>query len=84
MKLTDNLVKKVGADKLLHLLVGALSVAYAALFHWAVMLVVTVVLVALSVYKEYRLDIEEELDDIYSCCIGMMLSWVVWALSLLV
>ena len=83
MKLTDKLVKKVGADKLLHLLVGALSAAYAALFHWIVMLVVTVALVVLSVYKEYKFDIEEELDDIYFCCIGMALSWVVWALSLL-
>lgn len=84
MKLTDNLVKKVGADKLLHLLVGALSVAYAALFHWAVMLVVTVVLVALSVYKEYRLDCKEEIRDIYWCGIGILITWAVYAISLLV
>ena len=82
MKLTDILVKKVGADKLLHLLVGALSVAYAALFHWTfAMIVVTIVL---SFYKECRLDCKEEIRDTYWCCIGILITWAVYAISLLV
>ena len=74
MEIVDKILKRVGTDKILHALVGALIVAWNGIFinilggiiGWVIILI-------LSVIKEY-LDIKFDLVDILYAMIGATIS----------
>lgn len=74
MEIVDKILKRVGTDKILHALVGALIVAWSGIFinilggiiGWVITLI-------LSVIKEY-LDIKFDLVDILYAMIGATIS----------
>ena len=83
MKITDNLVKRFGTDKMLHALVGAWCVSLAYPFGWLPMLVITVLMWIFSVIKEFVLDKSGDWYDILACVVGMLMSWAFYFLGML-
>lgn len=81
MKLTDKLVEKVGADKLLHFFVSAWLVSeckafgiIAGFFGW-------IVVIVLSAIKEHFLDDEPEPMDACAAAYGGFLSLLIGVLK---
>lgn len=79
MKLTNKLISKVGADKALHFLVGALIVAQFEIFTWYWLLIALAIVAALSVIKEKMDDKPDWKDAIAAMCgaFAEILSFVV-------
>jgi hypothetical protein len=81
MKLTDKLVEKVGADKLLHFFVAAWLVAECKSYGVVPMLLGFVVVVLLAVVKEYILDNTGDYKDVLCSMLGGVFSillLIVW------
>jgi hypothetical protein len=83
MKMIDKFLAKVGTDKALHFLVGALITAYASMlgvhYVWASIPFV----VFLSFYKEF-MDKDFDIKDIIAGVLGSVTSVVVyWVLQLI-
>lgn len=81
MKLTDNLVNKFGADKLLHFLVAAWIVSEAKIYGTAAMLITTVIVLLLSVIKEVKLDSYASANDVLAAMCGCITSiglYILW------
>ena len=81
MKLTDKLVEKVGADKLLHFFIAAWLVSeckafgiVAAFFGW-------IVVIILSAIKEHFLDDEPEPMDACAAAYGGIVSLLIGVLE---
>lgn len=81
MKKLNNLINKLGIDKVLHYLVGALVIALAQPYGWIIMGIVFIVFLILSIYKEYKLDNEVDLIDIISYIGGGITSAVIYLIS---
>ena len=80
MKLTDKIIEKVGADKCLHFLVGALITAWAGLLGEYYLLMSIVVVFAIAYTKE-ELDNTFDPKDILATMLGSIASAAVWFLS---
>lgn len=81
MKLTDKLVNKFGADKLLHFLIAAWIVSEAKIYGIAAMLITAVIVLLLSVIKEVKLDGYASADDILATMCGCITSiglYILW------
>lgn len=74
MKLTDNLISKYGADKLLHLLFGAWVVAEAKPYGILAMLLVVFLVSILSIIKERKYDANPDYGDVKATMYGMCIS----------
>ena len=74
MKLTDKLVERFGADKLLHFFVAAWIVAECKSYGIAPMLLGFVVIVLLAVVKEYVLDKTVDYKDALCSMLGGLFS----------
>lgn len=81
MKRLDNLINKLGIDRILHYLVGAWLIALAQPYGWAIMSIVFSLFLILSIYKEYKLDNEADLVDIIFYIIGSITSAIVYFIS---
>lgn len=81
MKILDNLINKLGIDRILHYLVGALAIALAQPYGWIIMGIVFIVFLILSIYKEYKLDNEVDLVDIIFYIGGSITSAVIYLIS---
>lgn len=81
MKKLNNLINKLGIDKVLHYLVGALAIALAQPYGWIIMGIVFIVFLILSIYKEYKLDNEADLVDIIFYIGGGITSAVIYLIS---
>lgn len=81
MKLTNKLMSKVGADKVLHFLAGALVVAQFEIFAWRWLLIALAIVAALSVIKEKMYDKPDWMDVVAAMCgaFAEILSFVVRA-----
>lgn len=73
MKIVDKLIGKIGTDKALHFLVGALTTAYGSMVNEVCMWVTLMLVVVLSIVKEV-LDEKAELMDIIAGCLGCVAS----------
>ena len=80
MKIVDKLLSKIGVDKLLHFLVGALLTAWASMVNDVCMWVTTVLVVIASLCKE-ALDDKFDIWDIIAGCVGCVVSIVVFYLT---
>jgi hypothetical protein len=80
MKIVDKLIGKIGNDKALHFLVGALLTSYASMVNDVCMWVTTVLVVIASLCKE-GLDDKYDTKDIIAGCIGCVVSIVVFFLT---
>lgn len=80
MKIVDKLLSKIGVDKLLHFLVGALLTAWASMVNDVCMWVTTVLVVIASLCKE-ALDDKFDIWDIIAGCVGCVMSIVVFYLT---
>lgn len=69
MKIIDKLISKIGTDKLLHFLVGALLTAWASMVNDVCMWVTAVLVVIASLCKE-GLDEKYDIKDIIAGCLG--------------
>jgi hypothetical protein len=78
MKIVDKFLQKVGADKVLHFTIAALIVAWGGNFgDWGVAIGAFGAL-GLSVLKE-KLDDTFELNDIIAAILGIMTSFILYA-----
>lgn len=73
MKIVDKLLSKIGVDKLLHFLVGALATALASMKGESHMYATAIVVLVLSIGKE-GLDEKFDIWDIIAGCIGCVVS----------
>lgn len=73
MKIVNKLLSKIGTDKALHFLVGALTTAYASMVGDACMWTAVVLVFILSIAKE-ALDEKYDIDDIVAGCLGCVAS----------
>lgn len=80
MKIVDKLLSKIGVDKLLHFLVGALATALASMISESNMYATAIVVIVLSIGKE-GLDEKFDLWDIIAGCVGCVMSIVVFYLT---
>lgn len=78
MKLTDKLVEKVGADKLLHFLLTAWLVAEAKVYGELIMLLVFIVIILVGIYKEKKLDVKADYADVKWSIYGGLCSWLLY------
>lgn len=69
MKIVDKIIGKIGVDKVLHFLVGALVTSYGSMVGDACMWVAVVLVVVCSIAKEV-LDEKVEWMDIVAGCLG--------------
>ena len=83
MELTNNLLKKCGWDKLLHLAFGGWFVAVFSIFNIWAGVAAFVVLAVLSVLKEVKFDAAPDWKDLYFALGGGALSLACGALRLL-
>lgn len=77
MKIVDKLIGKIGTDKALHFLVGALATAYASMVN-DVCMWVTAVLVAIASLCKEGLDEKYDIKDIIAGLLGSVTSVVVY------
>lgn len=80
MKIVDKLIGKIGTDKALHFLVGALLTAWASMVNDVCMWVTAVLVVIASIGKE-GLDETYDIEDIIAGCLGCVVSIVVFYLT---
>lgn len=80
MKIVDKIIGKVGVDKVLHFLVGALATALASMEGESHMYATALVVLALSIGKE-GLDEKFDIWDIIAGCIGCATSIAVHYLT---
>lgn len=80
MKIVNKILSKIGTDKALHFLVGALLTAWASMVNDMCMWVTTVLVVIASLCKE-GLDEKYDIKDIIAGCIGTATSIVVYYLT---
>lgn len=73
MKIVDKIISKIGVDKVLHFLVGALATSYGSMVDDACMWVAVVLVVLCSIVKEV-LDDKVEWMDIVAGCLGCLVS----------
>ena len=78
MKLTDFIVGKVGADKLLHFAFAGWAVALFQTAGPVWMAVVSVLLILMSVGKELWLDFKPDWKDLYAALAGMGITWLTY------
>lgn len=70
MNLTNKLVEKFGADKLLHFLLGWVIVSMGAPFGYIGIVISTILACFLSVIKEFKLDVVKDMKDLIAGCLG--------------
>lgn len=75
MKIVDKIIGKIGVDKVLHFLVGALVTSYGSMVSDACMWVAVVLVVVCSIAKEV-MDDKVEWMDIVAGCLGCGVSVV--------
>lgn len=80
MKIVNKILSKIGTDKALHFLVGALATAYASMINDVCMWVTAVLVVIASIGKE-GLDETYDIEDIIAGCTGAATSIVVYYLT---
>lgn len=78
MKFTDSLINKYGYDKLLHFTLGGWITAISGvLFGWIGAIITVVLISALSVYKELKLDTNPDWKDFYYALYGCGISLII-------
>lgn len=80
MKIVNKLLSKIGVDKLLHFLIGALATALASMISESHMYATAIVVFVLSIGKE-ALDDKFDIWDIIAGCIGAVTSIAVYYLT---
>lgn len=80
MKLTDKLVEKFGADKLLHFLLGWVIVSLGSPFGYIGIIIATVIACLLSAIKEYKLDAVNDTKDMIAGILGAVSSGIYFIL----
>lgn len=74
MKLTDKLIQKVGADKLLHFAFAGWIVSLASYISVTCMIVAIIAIVIMSIIKERYLDEKPDWMDFYAAVIGIFVT----------
>lgn len=80
MKIVNKLLSKIGVDKLLHFLIGALATALASMISESHMYTTAIVVLCLSIGKE-GLDEKFDIWDIIAGCVGCVVSIVMFYLT---
>lgn len=76
MNLTNKLVEKFGADKLLHFLLGWVIVSMGSPFGYIGIVIGTILACCLSVIKEFKLDAVKDMKDLIAGCLGALSSGI--------
>lgn len=80
MKLTDNLVKVIGYDKLLHFLIAGWATQIGTVFDWWIALIIAFVILALNYLKEKYWDSKFDILDLIAafagCAIAFIIQWI--------
>lgn len=76
MKLTDNLVRKVGSDKLLHFLIAGWLTQVGALINWETSLIIAILVITLNYFKEIKWDTKADMQDLYMAIAGSFLAFI--------
>ena len=74
MNLTNKLVEKFGADKLLHFLLGWVIVSMGSPFGYIGIVIGTILACVLSVIKEFKLDAVKDMKDLIASVLGVVSS----------
>lgn len=80
MKLTNKLVEKFGADKLLHFLLGWVIVSLGSPFGYIGIIIATFIACLLSAIKEYELDTVKDMKDLIADILGAVSSGIYFVL----
>ena len=80
MKLTDKLIEKFGADKLLHFLLGWIIVSICSPFGYIGIVIGTILACILSIIKEYKLDVVKDTKDMIAGILGAVTSGIYFVL----
>ena len=76
MKITDELIRRIGADKLLHFCVAGWLVSMAGYLGITFAIITSVLVIVVSVLKELYFDKEADWNDLVAALFGMTLSWI--------
>lgn len=76
MKLTNDLVKKVGSDKLLHFLIAGWATQIGTLMCWQMALFIGLLIIGLNYFKEVRWDDKADMKDLYAAIAGVAIAFV--------
>jgi hypothetical protein len=80
MNLTNKLVEKFGADKLLHFLLGWVIVSLGNPFGYIGIFIATFIACLLSAIKEFKLDAVKDIKDLIAGCLGAASSGIYFVL----
>ncbi len=80
MNLTDKLVEKFGADKLLHFLLGWVIVSMGSPFGYIGIVIGVILVGILSIIKEYKLDTANDTKDMIAGILGAVISGIYFVL----
>ena len=80
MNLTNKLVEKFGADKLLHFLLGWVIVSMSAPFGYIGIIIGFILVCVLSTIKEFKLDAVKDMKDLIAGCLGAISSSIYFIL----
>lgn len=83
MKLADNIINRIGSDKLLHFAIGGWFTCLCSLFGIIPMIIGVILITVLSFIKEKLLDNDFDMKDIYATLIGSAISIAIYLLSFL-
>lgn len=84
MKLLDNVIEKIGVDKVLHFLGGGWLTSIFSPFGWVGIIIGIAVTIILSFIKELFLDSFFDWKDICAACIGGGVSVVIYLIIVLI
>lgn len=80
MNLTNKLVEKFGADKLLHFLLGWVIVSMGSPFGCIGIVIGTILACFLSIIKEFKLDAVKDMKDLIASILGAISSSIYFIL----
>ena len=80
MNLTNKLVEKFGADKLLHFLLGWVIVSLGSPFGHIGIVIGIILVGVLSMIKEYKLDAVKDMKDLIAGILGAVISSIYFVL----
>ena len=81
MKITDKLVKKIGADKLLHFCVAGWIVSLSDYFGDTFAIIASILVIVMSIAKEKFWDDEADWLDLWAAMTGIIISWAIIILA---
>lgn len=78
MEILDDIINKVGMDKVLHFAFGGWIISLISILGLKTMIIALIILLIISIIKEYCLDNYPDLYDVLAGILGASISFIIY------